>query len=271
VAHVTVGLTDERFWDEYWHAVRLPLEVDPSSSLVAAAIVEVFERFLATPEPLSLLELGGAPGQYSACLHRRLGHAVTILDNSPVGCEKARENFDLLGIPARVVEGDMFAPPAELGTFDAVFSLGLIEHFEDITQAVRAHVALVRPGGLLFLGVPNYRGFNEVVLRRLSPSFLAWHRLESMDPRAWDGFEEELRLTRLFRGYIGGFEASTFWRSESPNLFDRALHQVLWRLGKTLGRKETRALRRLNNGLWSAYLMGVYRVLVPGAQLQSPR
>jgi SAM-dependent methyltransferase len=268
---VTVGLTDERFWDEYWNAVRLPLEVDPSSSLVAAAIVEVFERFLATPEPLSMLELGGAPGQYSACLHRRLGHAVTILDNSPVGCEKARENFDLLGIPARVVEGDMFAPPTELGSFDAVFSLGLIEHFEDITQAIRAHVALVRPGGHLFLGVPNYRGLNRVVLRRLSPSFLAWHRLESMDPQAWDGFEEELRLTRLFRGHIGGFEASTFWRCDSPKLVDRALHRGLWHLGKALGRKETQALRRLNNTFWSAYLMGVYRVSTAAVQRQSPR
>lgn len=257
---MTVGLTDERFWDEYWQAVRLPLEVDPSESLLAAAIIGVFERFLTTPQPLSLLELGGAPGQYSACLHRRLGHAITILDNSPIGCEKARENFDLLGLPARVVEGDMFEPPAELVSFDAVFSLGLIEHFVDVTQAVRAHVSLVKPGGVLVLGVPNYRGLNELVLRRLSPSFLAWHRLESMDAPAWDLFEGELGLTRLLRGYIGGFEASTFWRCESPKIVDRALHQALWRLGKLLGRKEARALRRFNSRLWSAYLMGVYRV-----------
>jgi SAM-dependent methyltransferase len=257
---VTVGLTDERFWDEYWQAIHLPLVVDPASSLLVDAIVDVFERFLASPQPLSLLELGGAPGQYSACLQGRLGHAVTILDNSPVGCEKAQENFELLGIPARVVEGDMFAPPAELGRFDAVFSLGLIEHFLDVTEAVRAHVDLLEPGGLLILGVPNYRRLNEAVLRRLSPSFLAWHRLESMDPRAWDRFEAELGLTRLFRGFIGGFEASTFWRCESRRIVDRALHQALWYLGRALGRREARALRRLNSRLWSAYLMGVYRV-----------
>jgi SAM-dependent methyltransferase len=257
---VTIGLTDERFWDEYWEAIRLPLVVDPDSSLLVAAIVGVFERFLASPQHLSLLELGGAPGQYSACLHRRLGHAVTILDNSPVGCEKAQENFDLLGIPARVVEGDMFAPPAELGTFDAVFSLGLIEHFLDVSVAVRAHVNLVEPGGLLVVGVPNYRGLNRVVLRRLSPSFLAWHKLESMDVRTWDRFESELRLTQLFRGHIGGFEASTFWRCDSRKIVDRALHQALWYLGRALGRKEARPLRRLNSSLWSAYLMGVYRV-----------
>jgi SAM-dependent methyltransferase len=267
---VTVGLTDERFWDEYWQAIRLPLVVDPASSLLMAAIVGVFERFLASSQPLSLLELGGAPGQYSACLLRRLGHSITILDNSPVGCEKAKENFDLLGIPARVVEGDMFAPPAELGNFDAVFSLGLIEHFVDVTEAVRAHVDLVEPGGLLILGVPNYRGLNEVVLRRLSPSFLAWHRLESMDTRTWDHFEAELGLTRLYRSFIGGFEASAFWRCDSRKILDRALHQALWYLGRALGRKEARVLRRLNSHLWSAYLMGVYRV--PGREpaRQSP-
>jgi hypothetical protein len=136
----------------------------------------------------------------------------------------------------------------------------------DVTEAVRAHVDLVGPGGLLFLGVPNYRGLNEVVLRRLSPSFLAWHRLESMETSAWDRFEQELGLTRLFRGYVGGFEASTFWRCESRKIVDRALHQLLWHLGKALGRKEARVLRRLNSPLWSAYLMGVYRT-----PPQSPR
>jgi len=260
---MTVGLTDERFWDEYWGAVTMPLEIDPSSNLLGGAIIEVFERYFRTREPLAMLELGGAPGQYSACLHRRLGHAITILDNSPIGCEKARENFELLGFPARVVEGDMFAPPADLGTFDVVFSLGLIEHFEDVTEAVRAHIDLVKPGGHLVLGVPNYRGLNEVVLRRLSPTFLDWHRLESMEPSTWDRFEQQLGLTRLYRGYMGGLELHTFWRNDSRKIVDRALHQGLWHLGRLLMRRELAFLRRLNSRLWSGYFMGVYRVPGP--------
>ena len=153
----------------------------------------------------------------------------------------------------------MFAPPAELPQYDAVFSLGLIEHFDDVSEPVQAHVDLLVPGGLLLLGVPNYRGLNEALMRRLSPSFLALHKLEAMDESEWDRFEQEQRLSRIFREYLGGFEASTFWRCESRRIVDRGLHQLLWHLGRALSREETRFLRRLNGRLWSGYLMGVYR------------
>lgn len=255
--------TDEAFWDEYWASVQLPLEVEKSSSLLMAVITDVFDRFLGSVRPLSVLEIGGAPGQYAAYVHRRLGHAITIFDSSPVGCEKARENLSLLKITAEVVAGDMFRPPPDLTRFDAVYSLGLIEHFEDVAGAVRAHAAFVKPGGLLILGVPNLRGLNELLMRRLASSFLSRHELAAMDESTWDAFEAELGLKRLFRSHIGGFEAGTFWRCGSRRVSDRLLHQVLWYTGKALDRKEARFLRRVNSRHWSAYLMGVYRVPGP--------
>src|ERR671930_48109 len=255
--------TDSAFWNEYWDSVQLPLEVQKSSSLLTRAITDVFDRFLAGKQQQSVLEVGGAPGQYAAYVHRRLGHTVTIFDNSRVGCDKARENFNLLRIPGRVVFGDMFTPPPDLSRFEVVYSLGLIEHFQDIVRAVRAHTRLVKPGGLLILGIPNLRGLNGFLMRRLAPSFLDKHELEAMDESAWDAFEEALGLDRLYRAYIGGFEARTFWRCESRALSDRLMHQVLWYVGKGLDREKLWFLRRLNSRYWSAYLIGVYRVPVP--------
>jgi SAM-dependent methyltransferase len=252
--------TDQSFWDDYWASLPLPIEIEKSRNLLVAEITDVFDRFLAKDPPLSALEIGGAPGQYAAYLHRHLGHAVTVFDSSSIGCTKARENFDLLGIPGEVVEGDLFDPPPNLPRFDAVYSLGLIEHFGDVTAAVRAHVQLLVPGGLLLLGAPNLFGINARVLRRLSPSFLSKHHVEATYESRWDRFEAELRLKRLFRGYLGGFDPSMFWRCESRRVSDRALHQVLWYLGKALERRELRFLRRANGRLWSTYLMGVYRV-----------
>jgi len=255
--------TDKAFWDAYWDSVELPLEVRKSSSLLVGAITDVFDRFLANVPPQSVLEVGGAPGQYAAYVHRRLGHSITIFDNSRVGCVKARENFNLLRIPAKVVFGDMFSPPPELSRFDFVYSLGLIEHFNDVASAVRAHARLVKPGGLLLLGVPNLRGMNKFLMGRLAPSFLARHELDTMDECVWNTFEQALGLERLYRSYIGGFEAGTFWRCESRALFDRLMHQALWYLGKALDRKSLRFLRRANSPHWSAYLIGVYRVPAP--------
>jgi SAM-dependent methyltransferase len=252
-------LTDESFWNDYWSSVRLPIEIDKSKGFLVAEITDVFDRFLAREGALSVLEIGGAPGQYAAYVHKRLGHAVTVLDSSPLGCAKARENFDLLGIPGDVIEGDLFDPPRDLARFDAVFSLGLIEHFDDATAAVRAHTDLLAPGGTLLLGAPNLRGINRLLLHRVSPSFLSTHQVEATYASTWDRFEEELRLTRLFRGHLGGFDAGIFWRCESRKLGDRALHQALRHLGKALERPRMRFLRRPNAPSWSAYIMGVYR------------
>lgn len=253
------GLTDESFWDDYWSSVRLPLQVDKSSGFLIARITDVFDRFLHGGGPLSVLEIGGAPGQYAAYVCNALGHAVTVLDNSPLGCAKARENFDLLGIRGDVIEGDLFQPP-ELPPFDAVFSLGLIEHFRDVTGVVRAHLDLLKPGGLLLLGAPNLVGINRFLLRRLSPSFLSAHRPEATHPSTWDAFEDELRLERLFREYLGGFDPAVFWRCESRRLSDRVLHQALRYLGRGLDQPGLRLLREPNGRYWSAYLMGVYRL-----------
>jgi SAM-dependent methyltransferase len=253
-------LTDESFWDDYWASVRLPLEIKKTSSYLIGAITDVLDRFLTSHRHLSVLEIGGAPGQYAAYVHRGHGHAISVLDSSPIGCAKARENFDQLGIPAHVMEGDMFAPPAGLGSFDAVYSLGVIEHFPDVSVPVAAHVDYVKPGGLVILGVPNLRGVNALVLKRLSPSFLGMHNLKALELEQWDRFEEDLRLTRLFRGYIGGFDASTFWRCESRRIIDRAIHQVLWYVARALELPGTGFLRKANGRVWSGYLMGVYRV-----------
>ena len=253
-------LTDEAFWDEYWAALKLPLEIEPESSFLIGEIAAVFERFL-PPEPrLSVLEVGGAPGQYAAYVARRLGHAVTIFDSSRIGCAKARENFELLGLSVDVVEGDMFDPPAELPKFEAVFSLGLIEHFEDVVAAVRAHVELAAPGGLLLLGVPNLAGVNGSLMRRLSPQFLSKHHPKATYEATWDRFEGTLGLQRLFRSHVAGFDPSMFWRCESGALGNRALAELLRRLSRLSEWKRARFLRHVNGAGWSAYLVGVYRV-----------
>jgi hypothetical protein len=67
-------------WDDYWRELRLPVEVEKGGSLYVDAITDVFDRFLAQEDRLSVLEIGGAPGQYAAYIHRRLGHEVAVPD-----------------------------------------------------------------------------------------------------------------------------------------------------------------------------------------------
>jgi SAM-dependent methyltransferase len=254
------SLTDEAFWDRYWRELCLPREVEKGTSLYLDAITDVFDRWLPRGDGQTVLEVGGAPGQYGAYIHRRLGYRLHVLDSSAVGCEATRRNLELLGIEGDVVHGDMFDPTLELPPFDVAYSLGLIEHFADLTSAVSAHARFVKPGGLLAIGCPNFLGVNGMLLRWLAPGVVATTNPSNMDVRSWTVFERQLGLEPLFKGYVGGFEPAVAARTESPRQLDRATVRSLQILAHLLGRRETQLLRRLNSRWWSGYVMGVYRV-----------
>jgi SAM-dependent methyltransferase len=257
--------TDQSYWDDYWHlhTTELPTEIarSPRTQQVNA-ILDVFENFL-PPEPTKrVLEIGGAPGRYLAYLHRRFGYRVSVLDFSHEGCSLARHNFALLGIPAAVHEGDLLDPDLDIGQFDIVYSLGLIEHFADLERVVSAHAKLVKPGGTLILGVPNLLGINHWFMKRLGPRRLAVHNTEVMPLERWDAFEKNLGLERCFRGFIGGFEPGVFAVLERRTPSSLALYGVARLLQETVG-MHFRALRRLNHPKLSGYLIGVWHVPTP--------
>lgn len=250
-------LTEMEFWDKYWDRYELPVEIKPSDSLYTAAILEIFDRFLPPGRGRSILEIGGSPGQFLAYMHRRHGYDVHCLDYSPIGCEKTRQNFALLGIPAQVHERDLFAGSADLPLFDVVYSLGFVEHFTDLTGTVEKHLALLKPGGILVIGVPNLLGVNHWFLKRLAPGLLAQHHLHTMDLANWTHFEEEFRLSRLFKEYVGGFEPGVFNKLERRTISNRifkmgakALHHLL--------KRRLKFVRRFNSKRFSGYALGVF-------------
>jgi 2-polyprenyl-6-hydroxyphenyl methylase/3-demethylubiquinone-9 3-methyltransferase len=253
------ALTDEAFWDAYWRQLRLPIAVDDSQSTpYQREILRVFKRFIPDGRGLRALEIGGAPGGYLAYVVRTFGHEASAIDSSPVGCRKLEENFQLLNIPVSVycrdvLDGDI----SDLPRFDLVYSLGLIEHFSDPLPMIRKHVDLARPGGLVVLGLPNFRGIGRPILRLTRPELSSAHNLRTMDIRTWRSFESELGLEVVFRGYVGGWEPRIYAtrrkdiRAQWVNLPIHAAAKIMDRLGP---------IRRWNSRAWSGYAMGVYRV-----------
>ena len=222
------------------------------------AILDVIDRHLPAGGA-SVLEVGGAPGGYLAYIHRRCDCRCAILDYSSSGCALARENFKALGVELDVYQRDLFAAGLP-NHFDFVYSLGLIEHFDDFGAVVAAQAKLVKPGGALLIGVPNFRGVNGWFARRIDRARFDSHNLAAMDAAGWDGFEQELGLRRLFRGYVGGFEPGVFaTRACSPAVGARLLSFGASQMARVLTYHFT-VLRRFNRPWLSGYLIGVWRV-----------
>ena len=79
------------------------------------------------------------------------------VDISPAVVADARRGFADAGLDLRGVQGDVRALPFRDASFDAVYSMGTVEHFDDTDGALREIFRVLRPGGAAVIGVPNRR------------------------------------------------------------------------------------------------------------------
>jgi ubiquinone/menaquinone biosynthesis C-methylase UbiE len=102
------------------------------------------------------LEVGCGRGSLSAYF-ADAGWECTLLDLAPKAIERAQIVFGEHGLNASFDIGDCLSLPYEESSFDLVFSIGLLEHFEKIDQVLSEQFRVLAPGGL-FIGyvVPHF-------------------------------------------------------------------------------------------------------------------
>jgi SAM-dependent methyltransferase len=75
------------------------------------------------------------------------------IDISPPTVVQARRAFPKGALHACVA--DVRAIPFRAGTFDAIYSMGTIEHFAETEAAIVEMARVLKPGGRAIIGVPN--------------------------------------------------------------------------------------------------------------------
>ena len=81
------------------------------------------------------------------------GARVVGIDISKPTIDRAREEFR--GAPLCAAGADVRALPFRDCSFDAIYSMGTIEHFAETEQAVGELLRVLKPGGRAIIGVPN--------------------------------------------------------------------------------------------------------------------
>ncbi|MCZ7574936.1 MAG: class I SAM-dependent methyltransferase [Ardenticatenaceae bacterium] len=110
----------------------------------------VFKQILGNRRSGYVLEVGCGRGSMGAFFAED-GFEVHLLDTSEAALQIAQLNFAADGLQGYAVCGDTLALPYRGGVFDVVISIGLLEHFADITQPIYEQLRVLQPGGL-FLG-----------------------------------------------------------------------------------------------------------------------
>ena len=96
-----------------------------------------------------VLEVGPGAGGHSA-LFSRHGAVVTAIDITPLRAKATAAKFRLLGPDAegcRAMQGDAEALPFDDGSFDIVYSNGVLHHTPSTEKALDEVFRVLKPGG----------------------------------------------------------------------------------------------------------------------------
>jgi SAM-dependent methyltransferase len=140
-----------------------------------------------------LLEIGAGTGQDSLYFQQE-GFGVVAADLSAAMVERCRAK----GVEAHVMDFLHLDFPA--GSFDAVFAMNCLLHVpnQDLPAVLAAVRAVLRPGGLFFVGVYGARDGNESGEgpldgdRHAPPRFFSWRTDEQLL-----GFAADARFDRV--------------------------------------------------------------------------
>jgi SAM-dependent methyltransferase len=149
-------------WDELWRRRK--------RLYIYRNVLKTAEHFLGEIERKEILEVGCGRGATLLEFARR-GGRVTGLDYSKEALATCRELASKNGSAQHVsfVNGDARKLPFPSESFDFVFSVGLIEHFEDPTEILAEQHRVLRKGGFLLVQVPQkysaYTLLKKVMIR----------------------------------------------------------------------------------------------------------
>jgi 2-polyprenyl-3-methyl-5-hydroxy-6-metoxy-1,4-benzoquinol methylase len=180
-----------------------------------------FARLLdrAIPGNARVLDLGCGTGQMSLYLARA--------DRVVVGADLTRASLQLGAAAARrfridrvqFVETDLQQPGLRRGSFDVVYSSGVLHHTPNPRAAFARIAQLARPGGMIVLGLYNAFARIPFRLRRLVAR-LSGYRWISLDPVLRDRENEPARREAWLRDQYQHPEEHRHTLAEVQQWFD---------------------------------------------------
>ena len=125
----------------------------------------------------SIIEIGAGGSQWLPFLAKQYpGCSYTGLDYAEAGCKELEERAKIEEVEISTIQADLFEPPEELiGKFDLLISFGVVEHFDDLSETIKALAVFIKPTGTIFTIIPNMNGTIGYLTRKLNKDVYDLH------------------------------------------------------------------------------------------------
>ena len=146
-----------RDWDRIAGSVR-DFHAAPSTQYYRRCEIALLERSLGSLRGKRILKLDLWNEAFNTRIldwMREQGAEVVGLDLSRVVTFTARRNAKSNGHAPALLRADIRELPFADGSFDAVYTMGTIEHIDEYRDAIREVHRVLKPGGRAVIGVPH--------------------------------------------------------------------------------------------------------------------
>lgn len=195
-------LTTKQYWDRtgYSTAALNARSIIPKS-FATVHLHHLLRQHLKRGQ--KVIEIGVAPGIELIQIAKDFEIIPYGVDYSRPGVTRTRNNFIAADLNSKnVFYADIFSPAfqrANASSYEIVLSMGFVEHFDNVNEAINAHLLLLKPGGVLIITIPNLKHNHFMISNEL----LRIHNLSIMDPDALASCVP--RSARVIdKGYLGG-------------------------------------------------------------------
>lgn len=216
---------------------------------------QICDKFFAFESGKRIIEVGCAPGERILEFSARYNYIPYGVEYTEPGVCSVRTKFKTRGIPAEnCIFSNVFDPTFQAlykNSFDSVISLGVIEHFTNVRDAIDAHLNILKPGGKLLIMIPRLRGIYFPLTRLFAPGLIAKHNLSIMKLKFFRALFPESAIAPLFCGHYGVLNFGMLQgESKTQKLFVKFLQ-----LSQVIFNPILRHCHFFENSLTSPYLM----------------
>jgi 2-polyprenyl-3-methyl-5-hydroxy-6-metoxy-1,4-benzoquinol methylase len=219
-------------------------------------IMRLFREHGRVAPGCAVLEIGCGRSIWLPYLAKMEGCRVSGIDIEPYALRLAEANFAGAGAEGALYCRDGFDPAQNedlRGRFDLVYSLGVVEHLEDVSEKLRALAWFLKPGGRLLTMVPNLQGLNWLMQRLGSLRVLEAHVIYT--PAALRLAHERAGYRTALAAYWGFFDGYMSNAVGEPSRLRYGVHRSLCRALSLSGAAWSRVGLPTGNSRWTAPLV----------------
>ena len=156
----TKKLTSKDYWNNTYVNSKKTRYVPDYNSLDNQnnkSLINLIEKYSANK---SVLEIGAGDSDFLIYLAKsNKSPSFAGLDYSPIGCKNLSTRAENLGVNVEIINEDLFCDQSKyFKNFGFVYSLGVVEHFENLFEVLLKTKRYLKKDGIHYASIPNMSG-----------------------------------------------------------------------------------------------------------------